>query len=606
MEGHIGKRILIVEDNAILALDTQRVLETNGFVCLVVHSGEDAVEVVRTRDDLHLVLMDIDLGSGIDGTEAARRVLGIRDLPVVFLSAHSDKEYVDRARAVTNYGYVSKNAGEFVLLESIQMALTLFETSQRLARENAERRQTQQTLQQSEEMMRYIIKHDPNAIAVYDKNLHYIAVSDRYIHDYGIEDQPVVGRHHYEVFPEMPERWKDVHQRVLMGHVERSEDDWFRRTNGSITYNRWECRPWYQKDGSIGGMITYTEVTTERKQAELALRESEERLRTTVEKLPIPVIISEGTEERGVFVNDKFMETFGYELKDVATVADWWQRAYPDPAYRGKIRGEWERQMQQVASGKQELAPIDAVVTCADGSTRRVSVRGYSVGKFHIVAFVDLTEEFAAREQLARSVQEKQYLVDELNHRVKNNLAMVASLIRLKDSDLGDAADLSDLANQVNAIVAVHERLRQSDRLTHIRLRDYIDELLRTVLSYREGSAVTLENRVDDIEVPTRTAVSLGLIINELATNAVKHAFAGVEHPRFSVTGGEPRDTGERVLEVSNTGSRFPDSVSIHEPRTTGLRLVRTIVKQLGASIELEREPRTTFRIRLSGPAEGT
>ena len=129
-------------------------------------------------------------------------------------------------------------------------------------------------------MMRYIIKHDPNAIAVYDLNLNYIAVSDRYIKDYNITDENIIGKHHYAVFPEMPGRWKEIHKRVLKGATERNDDDSFVRPDGSITYNSWECRPWYRADGEIGGMITYTEVTTERKLAELALKNSEQKLRS--------------------------------------------------------------------------------------------------------------------------------------------------------------------------------------------------------------------------------------------------------------------------------------------------------------------------------------
>lgn len=141
-----------------------------------------------------------------------------------------------------------------------------------------DRKRVEEELREREEVTRYILKHDPNAIAVYDNDLRYIAVSDRYLDDYNIVDRDIVGKHHYEVFPEMPERWKQVHQRVLAGAVERNDDDWFERPDGSITYNRWECRPWYKADGSIGGIITYTEVTTERKLAEIALRESERLL----------------------------------------------------------------------------------------------------------------------------------------------------------------------------------------------------------------------------------------------------------------------------------------------------------------------------------------
>ena len=141
-----------------------------------------------------------------------------------------------------------------------------------------ERKQVENLLLEREKVMQYIIKYDPNAIAVYDQNLIYIAASDRYLQDYNIQGQNIIGRHHYEVFPEMPQKWKDVHQRVLAGAIERDDDDYFVRTDGSITYNRWECRPWYRADSTIGGMITYTEVTTERKQAEIKLKEQLEEL----------------------------------------------------------------------------------------------------------------------------------------------------------------------------------------------------------------------------------------------------------------------------------------------------------------------------------------
>ena len=141
-----------------------------------------------------------------------------------------------------------------------------------------ERKQVENLLLEREKVMQYIIKYDPSAIAVYDQNLLYIAASDRYLLDYNIQGQTIIGRHHYDVFPEIPQKWKDVHQRVLAGAIERDDDDYFVRTDGTITYNRWECRPWYRADGTIGGMITYTEVITERKQAEIKLKEQLDEL----------------------------------------------------------------------------------------------------------------------------------------------------------------------------------------------------------------------------------------------------------------------------------------------------------------------------------------
>lgn len=150
----------------------------------------------------------------------------------------------------------------------------------------SEQKRAEEALRENEETMRYIIKHDPNAIAVYDMNLRYIAASNRYLQDYNVKEEDIIGRHHYEIFPEMPQRWKDVHQRCLAGAIERNDDDCFERPDGSVTYNRWECRPWYRAGGKIGGIITYTEVTTERKKAEKSLAQSYALLTNLTRQVP--------------------------------------------------------------------------------------------------------------------------------------------------------------------------------------------------------------------------------------------------------------------------------------------------------------------------------
>lgn len=185
-----------------------------------------------------------------------------------------------------------------------------------------EKRRVEAELRFNEERLRYILKHDPNAIAVFDDALRYIAVSDRYMADYHIKVENIIGMHHYEVFPEMPQRWRDVHRRVLAGAVEKNDDDYFVRPDGALTYNRWECRPWYTGNGEIGGIITYTEVTTDRKLAEIALQESEARAREQLSELtqlydnsPVGLALFD-TDFRFVRINQALAEINGGKVGD--------------------------------------------------------------------------------------------------------------------------------------------------------------------------------------------------------------------------------------------------------------------------------------------------
>lgn len=132
MNEHAGRTLLLVEDEALIALNEEDLLRRNGFAVVTAFTGEEAIAKVREVPEIDLVLMDIDLGRAMDGTEAARRILEIREIPVVFLTGHAEREMVERVRNITRYGYVLKTSGEFVLLESIAMAFELFHTSEKL------------------------------------------------------------------------------------------------------------------------------------------------------------------------------------------------------------------------------------------------------------------------------------------------------------------------------------------------------------------------------------------------------------------------------------------------------------------------------------------
>ncbi|MBN1498668.1 MAG: PAS domain S-box protein [Spirochaetes bacterium] len=132
------KTILLVEDEQLIAASTKMVLEKTGYSVITVMTGESAVELITEGKRIDLILMDIDLGSGMDGTEAAQKILKISNLPIIFLTSHSESGMVEKVKGITRYGYVIKTSGDFVLLSSIEMALELFETQKRV-NENQER-----------------------------------------------------------------------------------------------------------------------------------------------------------------------------------------------------------------------------------------------------------------------------------------------------------------------------------------------------------------------------------------------------------------------------------------------------------------------------------
>ncbi len=131
------KHILLVEDNVIIALAQVSAIKKFGYEVSSAYTGENAVLIAGEDSSIDLILMDIDLGPGIHGPEAAQRILELRTLPIVFLTSHSESSYVDMVRKITRYGYVVKNSGDFVLRSSIEMAFALFEVNTQLREREA-------------------------------------------------------------------------------------------------------------------------------------------------------------------------------------------------------------------------------------------------------------------------------------------------------------------------------------------------------------------------------------------------------------------------------------------------------------------------------------
>src|SRR5882672_4612511 len=164
-----------------------------------------------------------------------------------------------------------------------------------IAHDITERRRVEAVLRASEERLRLFVEHAPAAIAMFDSNMNYIAVSRRWLTDYGLAPRDLTGLNHYAVFPATPREWKDAHQRVLAGAVERSDGDPLPRADGSIDWVRWEMHPWHNESGGIGGALLFSEVITERRRMQAETERATALVAATLESTDNGVLVADET-----------------------------------------------------------------------------------------------------------------------------------------------------------------------------------------------------------------------------------------------------------------------------------------------------------------------
>lgn len=257
------------------------------------------------------------------------------------------------------------------------------------------------------------------------------------------------------------------------------------------------------------------------------------------------------------------------------------------------------------------LAEREVAIEVAAGKPKTIALSGARLeDQARPVALLtgfDVTARVSLLAERAEAVEHQRRLMQELNHRVKNNLAMVASLVRLKGSELGEDCPLDDLDGRIQAIAAVHEQLQAegSQTFTETTIGPYLERIVRHVLP---SSSTPVQFTMDggDFTVPTRSAVPLGLILNELVTNAIKYGFGRpstfpmglVNRLSLHIARTERADgTARMTMRIANSGARFPEKVDFAASPSLGLQLVHSLVSQLAGTAELTRDPHTSVRI---------
>lgn len=211
----------------------------------------------------------------------------------------------------------------------------------------------------------------------------------------------------------------------------------------------------------------------------------------------------------------------------------------------------------------------------------------------------DRTEEYEQRRRLEKIIEEREMLIKETHHRIKNNLATISGLLELQvlKSNSEEVKNvLGESMNRVKSIASIHEKLYETEGLASITLDDYLEDLIRQVDSSIENidglSEIDFEIDIKPISIRTRQTVPLGLIVNELVTNAHKHAF-DEEGGTISIKCTEENNTV--ILEVKDNGKGLPEDLDITSTDSLGLKLVDSLANQLGAEYSFSSDNGTQF-----------
>jgi PAS domain S-box-containing protein len=346
----------------------------------------------------------------------------------------------------------------------------------------------------------------------------------------------------------------------------------------------------------------------DRKQAEEALRESEQQFRQIFQDASIGMALTDFQSHQFIQVNPAWCRLLGYSTSEIVSLT-FDQITHPDdlpqdlPDLRQRDPGKLDSYRLQKRYFKKngELMWANLTVT--------VLREQEGLPRFTLAMIEDITERKQTEELIQASLLEKETLLKEIHHRVKNNLQIISSLLRLQSRQIQDQQTLElfkESQNRVQAMALIHEKLYQSSNLAQIDFQEYITTLVEHLCrSYDiHQPAITIKINVEPVPLPIDTAIPCGLIINELVSNSLKYAFPGNQ-------GGEiclklqfgaspcnaPVDTEQFILTVRDNGIGLPENLDFRNTSSLGLQLVCRLAKQIRGSLELNRCQGTEFNL---------
>jgi len=363
-----------------------------------------------------------------------------------------------------------------------------------------------------------------------------------------------------------------------------------------------------QVSAAIENAILFEQVqreVVERRQAEIALRESEQSYKTLSENLPGLVYrIFLRENNRMKFFNTTRIAMTGYSERemlsgDVSSII-----ALIVPEDRTNVVDEIQRAIME-----NRPFSVEYRLRHKDGTIRYFSELGATIpGNDDKPLYIDgvifdMTERKRAEEQIIKSLREKEVLLKEVHHRVKNNMQVICSLLNLQAKGIADKAIralFEESRNRVSSMALIHEKLYKSKDLAHIDFREYLQSLVAGIAATYKRHDVDFVTDMEQVALTVNVGIPCGLIVNELISNSLKHAFPEGRRGTIKVGVNRKRD-GDYVLSVEDNGVGFPPELDFRTTPSLGLQLVNVLTGQIRGTIELVKAEGSKFKITFPG-----
>ena len=589
------KTLLLVEDEMFIAIDKKDELEEYNYNVLTTTTGEAAVSLCRENGDIDLILMDIDLGRGIDGTEAAEQILKERDLPIVFMSSHTEPEIVEKTEKVNSYGYVVKSSNITVLDSSIKMAFKLFEAHRKVKKNEEKLKELAVVVEQSpDDILRQskdILEVDPDHISIIGKDFTYKYVNNSYLKAHEKSISQIIGMHVSELLGEQTFETlvKPLLNRCLEGEQIEYEA-WFTFIKNKQRFMSVKYLPLKTESGDINSLVVISRDITDRKQAEEQLSIEKNKMENILNAIPDGVyIVSEQFDIE--YINPPLKEQFG-AINDQKCYKYFHNRTEQCPwckhseILEGKsVKWNW---YSHKINRYYEL--FDSPIINADGS----------ISKFEI--FHDITDKKLSEEKIKKQLLEKEIILKETHHRIKNNFASITSLLslqaRTENNPLIQAA-LQDAAGRVDSMKVLYDKLLLTEDYQTTSVKEYLDNLIDDIRSFFPVNLhLVIKKDIDDFQLNSKQLIPIGIIVNEILTNIMKYAF--VDKSAGIIEFNLKEHKGNVTISVRDNGIGLPDGFDIEKQKGFGIMLIKMLAQQLNGSFTIVNNNGTKSTLKFS------